>query len=381
MQLLRKISLLFVSILVISSGVLLPSLPNIIRDYPMIPPTIIELLGTLPALFTMLVIPFSPNVAKIIGYKKTVQIGLVIAFISGILPIYVHSFLILFLTRITFGVGIGLFNPLLYSFSTSLYQGVALTKMLGYQSAFEGMGGIVTSFLVAQLVAGGWRHTLWTYLIILPILLLFSLFIPDVHPSNQKTTNKEKVKIDKNFFVFIGLLVVLITIYMSVSIKISAFLNEQHFGTVKDASNGLALMGVGAMMAGLLFGINTRIFKQWLLVVSFLGMSVSLYVLANTQSVFWMIMMNFTIGLSFRTFIPYLLNLANQVDDGMGERRTALLLVGFNIGSAFAPVTINLFSKLLHLSTVKSIYLMEAFIVLIIAIATGVHVCYKQYKI
>ena len=165
MQLLRKISLLFVSILVISSGVLLPSLPNIIRDYPMIPSTIIELLGTLPALFTMLVIPFSPNVARKIGYKKTVQIGLVIAFISGILPIYIHSFLILFLTRITFGVGIGLFNPLLYSFSTCLYQ--------GYQSAFEGMGGIVTSFLVAQLVAGGWRHTLWTYLIILPILLLF----------------------------------------------------------------------------------------------------------------------------------------------------------------------------------------------------------------
>ena len=135
------------------------------------------------------------------------------------------------------------------------------------------------------------------------------------------------------------------------------------------------------MMAGLLFGINTRIFKQGLLVVSFLGMSASLYILANTQSVFWMIMMNFTIGLSFRTFIPYLLNLANQVDDGTGEKRTALLLVGFNIGSAFAPVTINLFSKLLHLTTVKSIYLMEALIVLIIAIATCIHVCYKKYKI
>lgn len=367
MNRIRKISLLLVSLLVISSGVLLPSLPEITSQYQSINPTFVEVLATLPALLTMMTVGFSPRIARQFGYKRTVQLGLIVTFLSGILPIFTTSFTLLFVSRVTFGIGVGLFNPLLFSFSSRLYKGKELSDMIGFQSAFEGMGGILTSFLVAQLILFGWRHTLWTYLLILPIFTLFTLFVPDIKPLEEEK-KAEKVKIDKSFVAYIFLLIVLITVYMSVSIKLTAFLLEQGVGNAKDTSNALALMGVGAMSAGLLFGRNMQLFKEWLLPIAFSGLSLSLFLLANSQQVWMVLVLNFFIGLCFRTFMPFLLNKANQSSDGGGEKRTALLLAGFNVGSALAPVSIRIMQNLLSLRYVKDIYLTESLLLTIIAI-------------
>ena len=384
MRHIQKLSLLLVSLLVISAGVLLPSLPEISSQYPSVHPTLVELLGTLPALFTMLTVGFSPRIARMVGYKHTVQIGLIVTLLSGLLPIFTSSFLLLFISRVTFGIGVGLFNPLLFSFSSQLYQGKEFSNMIGFQSAFEGAGGILTSFLVAYLVAGGWKHTLWTYLIIIPIFLFFSLFVPDIQPVEEAEEKKEKGTIDKGFIGFIGfmvLLVILITVYMSVSIKLTEFLVETGVGTATDTGNALALMGLGAMLAGLLFGRNMQIFKDWLLPLAFSGLSVSLFFLANSQQVWLVFLLNFTIGLCFRTFIPFLLNKANQTSDGSGEKRTALLLAAFNIGSAFAPISIRLLQHLLSLQTVKDVYQAEAFFVLLIAVGAGLVTFYSRKNI
>lgn len=379
MKHIQKLSLLLVSLLIVSSGVLLPSLPEIASQYPAVNPTLVELLGTLPALFTMLTVGFSPRMARLLGYKLTVQIGLMMTLISGLLPIFTSSFLLLFLSRVTFGIGVGLFNPLLFSFSSSLYQGKEFSNMIGFQSAFEGAGGILTSFLVAYLVAGGWRHTLWTYLFIIPIFFLFSLFVPDIKPV-EEVAKGEKTSIDKAFIGFMFLLVILITVYMSVSIKLTEFLMETGVGTAIDTGNALALMGLGAMLAGLLFGRNMQLFKDWLLPLAFSGLSLSLFFLANSQQAWLVILLNFTIGLCFRTFIPFLLNKANQASDGGGEKRTALLLAAFNIGSAFAPVSIRFLQKLFNLQAIREVYLTEAILVMLIAVGAGLLTLHSKVK-
>ncbi|MGZ7244345.1 MFS transporter, partial [Streptococcus pyogenes] len=78
-------------------------------------PTFVEVLATLPALLTMMTVGFSPRIARQFGYKRTVQLGLIVTFLSGILPVFTTSFTLLFVSRVTFGIGVGLFNPLLFS--------------------------------------------------------------------------------------------------------------------------------------------------------------------------------------------------------------------------------------------------------------------------
>ena len=93
-----------------------------------------------------------------------------------------------------------------------------------------------------------------------------------------------------------------------------------------------------------------------------------------------MILLNFTIGLCFRTFIPFLLNKANQASDGGGEKRTALLLAAFNIGSAFAPVSIRFLQKLFNLQAIREVYLTEAILVMLIAVGAGLLTLHSKVK-
>lgn len=168
-----KVALLSVSLLVVSAGAIAGNIPAIGLAYPQINKTLIELLTTLPSLFIILTVLISPKIAKKIGYKKTVQLGIVFVLIAGMLPVVTTSFVLLFMSRVLFGVGVGLFNPLLYSFAAAMYRGKELASVIGLQSAFEGIGGMLVTFLVGQLLLVNWRISFTAYLIACPILFFF----------------------------------------------------------------------------------------------------------------------------------------------------------------------------------------------------------------
>lgn len=147
---LSKIGLLSVSLLVVSGGAIAANIPAISQSYPDVSQTLIELLTTMPSLFIMLTVLVSHKVATKIGYSRTILMGIFLVLIAGLLPVFTRSFMTLCFSRVLFGIGIGLFNPLLYIVSTTLYKGAELAKVIGLQSAFEGIGGMVMTFLVGQ---------------------------------------------------------------------------------------------------------------------------------------------------------------------------------------------------------------------------------------
>lgn len=157
-----KLSLLSVSLLVVSGGAIAANIPAIMTTYPDINPTLIELITTIPSLFIILIVQFS----HVFGYKLSVQLGVGIVLGAGIMPVFVQSFWFIFFSRILFGIGIGLFNPLLFSLAGKLYQGKELSSVIGFQSAFEGIGGIVITFAVGQLLVMNWHSLFLAYLLV-----------------------------------------------------------------------------------------------------------------------------------------------------------------------------------------------------------------------
>lgn len=141
-----KPALLSVSLLVVSAGAIAGNIPAIESSYPLINKIIIELLTTLPSLFIILTVLLSPKIARVIGYKKTIQLGVLLVLAAGVIPVFTTAFATLFFSRILFGIGIGLINPLLYSFASNLYSGRELASVIGLQSAFEGIGGMLITF-------------------------------------------------------------------------------------------------------------------------------------------------------------------------------------------------------------------------------------------
>lgn len=337
---LRKISLLSVSLLVVSAGAIAGNIPAIVQAYPTVNETLIELLTTIPSLFIILTILISPKVAQRIGYKRTVQVGIGIVCLAGLLPVVTTSFTSLFLSRILFGVGVGLFNPLLYTIAAGLYSGGHLATVIGLQSAFEGIGGMLITFLVGQLLVTGWRYSFMVYGLAIPILFLFGLFVPDIRPT---TSDEKEAKtgptIDRTLIYYLILLFLAVTVYMSIAVKVTGLLYDKAIGDATDGSNLLAFIGFGAMTAGMVFGKTVRIFKEWTIPVSFLGMSIALLLLARAPNLWIASLAVVLCGFSFRTFVPYVFNEVNQKSQ-QATAQTALLLIFFNIGTAATPLTI-----------------------------------------
>ncbi|MBP1040854.1 MFS transporter [Vagococcus sp. BWB3-3] len=373
---LSKIGLLSVSLLVVSGGAIAANIPAISQSYSDVSQTLIELLTTMPSLFIMLTLLVGHKVATKIGYSRTILMGIFLVLIAGLLPVFTRSFMTLCFSRVLFGIGIGLFNPLLYVVSTTLYKGAELAKVIGLQSAFEGIGGMVMTFLVGQLLIINWRVSFLAYGLALPIFLLFALLVPKI-PAVEADKAVITKKADISVWGYAVLLVVAVTVYMSLTVKLTSLLLTKGIGNATDGSNLMALVGLGAMLAGLVFGPVVTSLKRWTLPCSFLGLSFAMCLIAVAQHLVVAAFAVMLCGLSFRTFVPYIFNEVNQPVNN-GQKNTTVLLIAFNLGAAFAPVTIAFFNRMVVNASLSGLFLSEALLMLLLAVGSGLWLLFKS---
>ncbi|MFX3616453.1 MAG: MFS transporter [Sporolactobacillus sp.] len=86
-----------------------------VADSVSVPLAQIELLTTIPSFFLMIGILLSNWIARKLGLKQTVMLGVAITALAGLSPIVITSFPLLMLSRAAFGFGVGIFNSLLAS--------------------------------------------------------------------------------------------------------------------------------------------------------------------------------------------------------------------------------------------------------------------------
>ncbi|MGX7244680.1 MFS transporter [Enterococcus quebecensis] len=392
-QVMKKISILTVSLVVVSGGAIGANIPAMIKTFPNVPLSLVEMLTTIPALFIIPAVLVSTKIAKYLGYNRTILIGLGMVLVSGIIPAVTTNFVVIFISRACFGFGVGLFNSLLVSLISYFYQGSERAATIGFQSAFEGIGGMTLTFMVGQLLKISWQTSFWVYLFVLPIIILFMLFVPNVSEEDirqAQMTKETKLQTEKsdgkqesmNLFAFSGyimLLIIVVCIYMTITVKGTLLMNTLGYGNATDGSNIMALIGVGAMLAGFSFGHVYRWTKKWTMPVVFVVMSGAMALIGFSNSVLVTGIGAMLCGFSFRTFIPYLFNQINNGSTHKGAFRTSLLLVGFNIGSAFSPYGIALIDSLSVFDTVRGTFFSEALILAALAVIT-VMILYAQNK-
>ncbi|WP_280946762.1 hypothetical protein [Enterococcus faecalis] len=133
----------------------------------------------------------------------------------------------------------------------------------------------------------------------------------------------------------------------------------------------IALVGLGAMLAGMLFGRIFLVFKQQSLVIAFGLLAIAMFLFAFSQTMVMSIIAAILCGFGFRTFIPYLFNEINQQSDG-SERNTAILLIVFNLGAAFSPISIAFFQRILPILSDAGLFIGEGLLMLLIATIIGI---------
>lgn len=121
----------------------------------------------------------------------------------------------------------------------------------------------------------------------------------------------------------------------------------------------------------MLFGRIFLVFKQQSLVIAFGLLAIAMFLFAFSQTMVMSIIAAILCGFGFRTFIPYLFNEINQQSDG-AERNTAILLIVFNLGAAFSPISIAFFQGILLILSDAGLFIGEGLLMLLIATIIGI---------
>lgn len=340
---LMKFSLLSISLVLTSNTAIASALPMMLGYYKNQPQSSVELLMTIPQASVVIFIALSSIIAKKIGQKKTVLIGLILAGVSGVLPVVTSNFYLLMISRIALGAGFGLFNSLAVSMISEFFDGDEAATLIGFQSAFQGLGAAVMTFAAGHLLNFGWQRAFLVYLIIIPIIFLFMMFVPEP-PKAAKAAEEaldkpaEKTKLSTTTIGYGILLLLLCVLYMIVAVKLSLFITTNGIGTASNAGTILSFMQVANMVTGFLFGLIFKKLKVFTLPVSFFIMAAALVLILVSKSLLLTGIGAALNGVAFALFVPYIFNDANsKVSQSAKASTTSFILVLANIGNFASP--------------------------------------------
>lgn len=327
---------------------------------------------------------FSSFIARRIGQKQTVIIGLVIASICGVLPLFSQSYSIVLASRAGLGIGFGLINSLAVSMIAAFYHGDERASMIGFQSAFQGFGAALMTFVARQLVQFGWQYTFLVYAISLPILILFVLFVP--RPETTKiqvqgtASARQVIKTNPQMISYGIFLLLIIVIYNAVSIKLATVLTTYSLGDETNAANILTIMQLASMAAGVCFGWLQAKAYRYMLTLSLLLMGIGFVLIASAMNLYVIGFGAILTGISFSLFIPYLFNQVSiQAPKHAENFNTSILLVGANLGTFIAPYGL-LFLSFVSLGSKTLAVFVNGSILLLISALVSVLVVYRTNR-
>lgn len=377
---LLKVALLSVSMLVMVAPAINANIPAMKEAFSDIPLSMVEMITTIPSLFLMFSVLTSSFIAKKLGYKQTIMLGIAVVSISGIIPVFIGNFYIILLSRATLGFGIGLFNSLLIALISYFYDGNEKVSLIGYHEALGGLGGMLITYIAGQLINVNWQAPFIAYAIAIPVFFLFWKIVPKVETKVilEKSEKSMQVINDKKnghfsiVFVFMILIIIGATLNMTMGIKVPSLIVEEGYGNASDGSTVIMFLSLGAMLSGFLFGKVYKVLKNYILSISFIITAIAMIIIGFSNEIYTTILGGFLVGFGFRVMMPCLTSIVNGTNLKNPTLATSLLLVAYNLGSAFAPYGSIIIQKLAWTNDLRGIFYIDGLSFIVLAMITAI---------
>ncbi|KRL97121.1 MFS transporter [Liquorilactobacillus satsumensis] len=344
-----KLSLLSISILAMTAPSIAVANPLLEKTFAQESTAKIEMIATLPNLGVLLMIMFSTVIAKKLGVKRTIMLGLSLYLVGGLVPILIPNYVAIVVFRFLMGCGIGLFNPFSVSLMYLFYQKQELADMLGYQNTAQNLGNAGFGLLLGILVLFGWKAAFSGYLIALIPLILFGMFVKIPKEHAQRTGEKTvKQHVNGQVFLLALLLLLVFGMFMMITIKLASFVTIQNITTPAVASVILAVMGATSMFSSIVFGRLSRAIGNYVMPLAFIGIAVGFFIIAYSTSVVSVTMGVVIAGLFFGWVFPQAFFRMAQIAPANSENlSTSVILMGINLGAFLSPTIVNAIAKML----------------------------------
>lgn len=306
------------------------------------------MLSTIPNIGIVIGLLISPFLIKLMGEKPTIITGVVITLLAGTFPMYATAYTPILISRFLIGAGIGLFNSLAVSLIPQFYSSneEKLATMVGYQNVMGSLGAALASFLISWLLTISWHAAFAIYFLVIPVLILFILFVP-LPSSRQKKTDKarktkEKQTINGKVILIAILMFFIFLFYMPMSFKIPALVVQEKLGTVSEVSALTGVLNLVGIPIGASFGFFFKKLHDKIFPLGFGLVAIGFFIIALASNFVMLSLGCLILGIGFGLGVPYMYNwldwsaLANSVN-----LATTIVLVLVNVGCAISPMIIN----------------------------------------
>lgn len=340
-------SILSVSLLTIMAPTAIsPALAAIKEAFPGISATQAKLVLTLPTLIMMPMGLLSARLTTKIDKKKLLLTGMFLFLIFGILGGFVSDFKLLLLTRVFFGLGLGIMTPL----STSLIFDFApdankRSKLLGIQGASNQLGGLVFMSLSGIFASISWRYSFLTYAFVIVSIILTSLFLPSIPPyKSEEKGNGSNKKMSKKILILAFFAMMIFACYFVINTDLALFMDVEHIGDAKQCGYALSLMRIPAIIAGVMLAWIMRNLKDWTMPFATLIMASGYLIIAYAHSYGILMIGCLVVGLGGGFALPPIsLYLPRIVTPRQRTLGVAIIMSVAQLGQFISPYYIDLF--------------------------------------
>lgn len=240
---LAKASLLLSSTLTVMSGATIaPALPQMEEVFSHVPnaPFLVRLVLTLPALFIVLSAPLLGRVSDRYGRLTVILPSLILYGVAGTAGFFAHNIWFLLISRAFLGIAVAGIMTTATTMIGDMFSGEMRTKIVGYQSAFMAMGGVVYVGVGGLLADIDWKYPflLYAFSIIIFVLALKSLKESRHQISAEEVQPIISIPRKAYYIYFIGFISMLV--FYSIPVQIPFYIRE--LGVEKNFYIGLAIM-------------------------------------------------------------------------------------------------------------------------------------------
>lgn len=336
-----------------TSAALIPVLSSIAKAFPDYE-HLIHLLVTIPPLMIMISSMTVSPLLKFLSAKKITVLGLILILFSGVYPYFSHSFILLLISRVIMGLGLGLITTISSSLPARYFgSGTDRDRATGLQSAFSSLGGVLFSFLSGAAANYFWKDVFLVQLLNL-IPLIFVLiymkanFREDITPIDPISGIQiEAEHKSGKIFVKEALLVTILAFtYIVLSatfpLNLSMYVDLKEIGTTNLTG---AIASVNAFMGfliGIMFHRINKHLKAYTLSTSLFIVSLSFFIVSRALSPVPFLIGSTLFGIGTSLVYPaFLTRIYNTIPDQDIVPAISMYTVAANIAQFVSPFIIN----------------------------------------
>lgn len=356
-----------------SAAALMPVLSDIAKIYEEYK-NYVHLLLTIPPLMIMVSSMLVGSITKKITTKQTTIIGLLLIIISGVYPYFTDSFILLVLSRVIMGFGLGLITTISSSLPARYFnEGSDRDYATGLQSAFSSLGGVLFSFLSGYIASRYWRGVfLVQFLNILPLFVVLLYMKPNFEDKKEIDTDKKKEETSKVLVKEAMLITVLaflsVVVNATYPLNMSLFVEQESIGTSEFTGVIASINSFIGFIIGMSFSrINNRL-KGYTLSVALFIVSLSFITSASSVGKASFLIGSTLFGIGTSLIYPgFLTAIYKNIKKEDILPAIGMYTVAVNIAQFVSPFIINNISLLLG-EGIRYKFILASVIILILGV-------------